>query len=71
MLLGAHGWVAGLVCAFPLETVKLYQLATQGRIEEATQLYRWFMPLLELDITPQLVQILNWQKWRQVWGLNM
>ena len=56
MLLGAHGWVAGLVCAFPLETVKLYQLATQGRIEEATQLYRWFMPLLELDITPQLVQ---------------
>jgi 4-hydroxy-tetrahydrodipicolinate synthase len=56
MLLGAQGWVAGLVCAFPAETVAIYALAKAGRIEEATDLYKWFMPLLELDINPQLVQ---------------
>ena len=56
MLLGAQGWVAGLVCAFPAETVAIYALAKAGRIEEATDLYKWFMPLLELDINPQVVQ---------------
>lgn len=56
MLLGAQGWVAGLVCAFPAETVAIYALTKAGRIEEATDLYKWFMPLLELDINPQLVQ---------------
>jgi len=56
LLLGAQGWVAGLVCAFPSETVAIYALAKAGRIEEATDLYKWFMPLLELDINPQLVQ---------------
>lgn len=56
MLLGAQGWVAGLVCAFPAETVAIYALAKAGRIKEATDLYKWFMPLLELDINPQLVQ---------------
>ncbi|MEN8789283.1 MAG: dihydrodipicolinate synthase family protein, partial [Flavobacteriaceae bacterium] len=48
LLLGADGWVAGLVCAFPAETVAIYKLATSGRIEEALAIYRWFMPLLEL-----------------------
>ncbi len=56
LLMGAHGWVAGLVCAFPKETVAIYSLAKQGRIEEALVLYRWFLPLLELDISSQLVQ---------------
>ena len=56
LLLGAQGWVAGLVCAFPAETVAIYALAKAGRIQEATDLYKWFMPLLELDINPQLVQ---------------
>ena len=56
LLIGADGWVAGLVCAFPAETVAIYELAKAVRIEEATQLYRWFLPLLELDISPQLVQ---------------
>ena len=56
LLLGAQGWVAGLVCAFPAETVAIYALAKAGRIKEATDLYKWFMPLLELDINPQLVQ---------------
>ena len=56
ILMGAHGWVAGLVCAFPEETVAIYSLAREGRIREALELYRWFMPLLELDLSPQLVQ---------------
>ncbi|MEA1786188.1 dihydrodipicolinate synthase family protein [Arenibacter sp. GZD96] len=56
LLVGADGWVAGLVCAFPEETVAIYKLAKAGRIQEALDIYRWFMPLLELDISPQLVQ---------------
>lgn len=56
ILMGADGWVAGLVCAFPAETVAIYSLAKAGRIQEALAIYRWFLPLLELDITPQLVQ---------------
>ncbi|NAS12985.1 dihydrodipicolinate synthase family protein [Poritiphilus flavus] len=56
MLMGADGWVAGLVCAFPRETVAIYELIRSGRLSEARQIYRWFMPLLELDISPQLVQ---------------
>lgn len=56
LLMGADGWVAGLVCAFPQETVAIYELAKAGRTNEALELYRWFLPLLELDISPQLVQ---------------
>ncbi len=56
LLMGADGWVAGLVCAFPRETVAIYELCRQGRLEEARAIYRWFMPLLELDINPRLVQ---------------
>jgi len=56
LLLGAHGWVAGLVCAYPKETVAIYALAKAGRLDEALKINRWFMPLLELDISPQLVQ---------------
>jgi 4-hydroxy-tetrahydrodipicolinate synthase len=56
LLLGAVGWVAGLVCAFPEETVAIYELARAGRIEEARALYRWFMPLLHLDVSTKLVQ---------------
>ena len=56
LLMGAHGWVAGLVCAYPRETVAIYRLVKGGRIKEALEIQRWFLPLLELDITPQLVQ---------------
>ena len=56
MVAGADGWVAGLVCAFPKETVAIFNLVQAGRIAEALEIYRWFMPLLELDISPQLVQ---------------
>ena len=56
LMLGAVGWVAGLVCAFPRETVVIYELVQQGRIEEARAIYRWFMPLLHLDVNTKLVQ---------------
>ncbi len=56
LVAGADGWVAGLVCAFPEETVAIFHLAKAGRYKEALAIYRWFMPLLELDINPQLVQ---------------
>ncbi len=59
LLLGADGWVAGLVNAFPNETVAIYELVRSGKIEEATNIYRWFMPLLELDIHPKLVQYIK------------
>jgi 4-hydroxy-tetrahydrodipicolinate synthase len=56
LLMGADGWIAGLVCAFPRETVAIYELQKAGRIQEALAIYRWFLPLLELDINPKLVQ---------------
>jgi 4-hydroxy-tetrahydrodipicolinate synthase len=59
LCLGADGWVAGLVCAFPKETVALYNLVKAGRMREAVNIYRWFMPLLELDIHPKLVQYIK------------
>lgn len=59
LCLGADGWVAGLVCAFPKETVAIYNLVKAGRLEEARKIYRWFIPLLELDIHPKLVQYIK------------
>lgn len=59
LCLGANGWVAGLVDAFPAETVAIYKLVKAGRIAEAARIYRWFMPLLELDIHPKLVQYIK------------
>ncbi|MBO6724134.1 MAG: dihydrodipicolinate synthase family protein [Rhizobiaceae bacterium] len=53
---GAVGWVAGLVCAFPAETVAIYKLVKAGRYEEALAIYRWFRPLLDLDVSTYLVQ---------------
>jgi dihydrodipicolinate synthase/N-acetylneuraminate lyase len=59
LMLGANGWVAGLVCAFPAETVAVYRLVNAGRLAEAINIYRWFMPLLELDLHPKLVQYIK------------
>ena len=59
LLIGADGWVAGLVDAFPAETVAIYELQKAGHIKEALDIYRWFMPLLELDIHPKLVQYIK------------
>jgi len=59
LALGADGLVAGLVDAFPKETVVMYNLVKSGKMEEAVAIYRWFMPLLELDIHPKLVQYIK------------
>lgn len=56
LILGCSGWIAGLVVAFPRETVAIYKLAEQGRIPEALEIYRWFLPLLHMDIGPKFVQ---------------
>lgn len=56
LAVGAVGWVAGLVTAFPRETVAIYQLMKQGRQTEALAIYRWFRPLLDLDVSTYLVQ---------------
>jgi 1-pyrroline-4-hydroxy-2-carboxylate deaminase len=57
--MGAQGWVAGLVCAFPAETVAIFSLVKEGRIEEALKIHRWFLPLLELDLHSKLVQYIK------------
>jgi dihydrodipicolinate synthase/N-acetylneuraminate lyase len=59
LFMGANGWVAGLVDAFPRETVAIYRHAKAGRHAEALAIYRWFLPLLELDIHPKLVQYIK------------
>ncbi len=56
LVLGAVGWLAGLVVAFPKETVAIYKLVKAGKIEEARAIYRWFMPLLHLDVSNKFVQ---------------
>jgi len=59
LALGADGWVAGLVDAFPAETVAIFKLMKAERYREALDIYRWFLPLLELDIHPKLVQYIK------------
>lgn len=56
LIMGGDGWVAGIVAAFPEETVAIYELVKQKRFEEARDLFRWFLPLCELDINSKLVQ---------------
>ena len=59
VLLGAVGWVSGLVNAFPEESRRLWDLATAGKYEDAVRIYRWFTPLLHLDTHPKLVQYIK------------
>lgn len=68
LFMGADGWVAGLVDAFPRETVVIYELAKLGRWEEARAIYRWFAPLLHLDVNTKFVQ--NIKLAEQVVGLG-
>ena len=56
LALGASGWVAGLVVAFPRETMRLWNLTQEGRWTEAREIYEWFLPLLHLDVGPRFVQ---------------
>jgi 1-pyrroline-4-hydroxy-2-carboxylate deaminase len=58
-LMGADGWIAGLVNALPEESVRLFDLARAGRIEEARALYAWFLPLLRFDTVPKFVQLIK------------
>ncbi|HEX6132684.1 MAG TPA: dihydrodipicolinate synthase family protein [Longimicrobiales bacterium] len=59
VLMGADGWIAGLVNAFPAESVQLFDLARDGRVEEAQELYEWFLPLLRFDTVPKFVQLIK------------
>jgi dihydrodipicolinate synthase/N-acetylneuraminate lyase len=59
LAVGAVGWVAGLVVAFPKETVAIYKLMQLGRTAQALEIYRWFRPLLDLDVSSYLVQNLK------------
>lgn len=59
LAVGADGLLAGLVVAFPAETVALYKLMKAKRYDEALALYQWFMPLLHLDVSTKLVQNLK------------
>ena len=59
LMLGADGIVGGLVDAFPAETVAIYKLVQAGMYKEALEIYRWFLPVLELDIHPKLVQYIK------------
>lgn len=59
VLCGAQGWVSGLVNSFPQEAVRLFELAASGEVERARTLYRWFMPLLHLDVHKKLVQYIK------------
>lgn len=56
---GATGWIAGLVNAFPVESVKLFEWSLNGEHKKAFELYRWFLPLLRLDTVPKFVQLIK------------
>ncbi|HEX7737491.1 MAG TPA: dihydrodipicolinate synthase family protein [Ktedonobacteraceae bacterium] len=56
---GAVGWIAGLVNAFPAESVRLFELARQGEAQQLTALYSWFLPLLRMDTVPKFVQLIK------------
>lgn len=56
---GAVGWIAGLVNALPRESVALFDRASRGDRAGAWELYRWFLPLLRLDVVPKFVQLIK------------
>jgi len=56
---GAVGWIAGLVNAFPKESVDLFEYAMNGEREKALRLYHWFLPLLRMDTVPKFVQLIK------------
>ena len=57
--MGAVGWIAGLVNAFPVESVRVFELGRDGRLDAAYALYEWFLPLLRLDTVPKFVQLIK------------
>ena len=65
---GATGWIAGLVSAFPKESVDLFNYAMNGESEKAHELYKWFLPLLRLDTVPKFVQLIKLVQEKVGWG---
>jgi len=65
---GATGWIAGLVSAFPRESVDLFNYAMNGEDEKARELYEWFLPLLRLDTVPKFVQLIKLVQEKVGWG---
>ena len=65
---GAVGWIAGLVSAFPKESVDLFNCAMNGETEKARDLYEWFLPLLRLDTVPKFVQLIKLTQEKVGWG---
>ena len=66
--MGAVGWIAGLVNAFPKETVDVYNLCMEGKWAEAEAIYKWFLPLLKLDVVPKFVQVIKLTQQEVGWG---
>jgi len=66
--MGAVGWIAGLVNAFPKETVDVYNLCMEGKWAEAEAIYKWFLPLLKLDVVPKFVQLIKLTQQEVGWG---
>ncbi len=65
---GATGWIAGLVSAFPKESVDLFDYTMNGEAEKARELYEWFLPLLRLDTVPKFVQLIKLVQEKVGWG---
>lgn len=65
---GAVGWIAGLVNALPSESVRLFDLTMEGKLEAARTLYEWFLPLLRLDTVPKFVQLIKLVQQEVGWG---
>jgi 4-hydroxy-tetrahydrodipicolinate synthase len=59
LAMGARGWIAGLVNAYPRESIRLFELAQSGGVSAASELYAWFLPLLRLDTVPKFVQLIK------------
>lgn len=59
LAMGAEGWIAGLVNAYPVESVQLFELARDGGYAASAELYNWFLPLLRLDTVPKFVQLIK------------
>jgi len=65
---GATGWIAGLVNAFPKESVALYKYVMEGQTKKANDLYKWFLPLLRMDTVPKFVQLIKLVQQEVGWG---
>jgi 4-hydroxy-tetrahydrodipicolinate synthase len=65
---GAVGWIAGLVSAFPKESVDLFNYAMNGEAAKSRELYEWFLPLLRLDTVPKFVQLIKLAQEKVGWG---